>query len=188
MASYLERQKLSVLSGFNVSSLRVHIAMQMAMLLTHIKDFTQIDVGWHGKILSWRNNAAIRRWMFTDRSITLEEHRKFVKKLQDDATLFYGLVFSGEEPLGVIDLIAIDTEKENADIGLYARPGAKGAGNLLMGALLKEAFAKRALKKLRAEVFTENKRAIALYRRFGFKEKGTKEHKKGKLLNMELVL
>ena len=87
-----------------------------------------------------------------------------------------------------MNLTAIDHEKGSAHIGLYARPGVKGAGDMLMGALLHEAFIKRRLKKVRAEVFADNERAITLYRRFGFQEKGVKVHEKGKLLIMELAL
>jgi UDP-4-amino-4,6-dideoxy-N-acetyl-beta-L-altrosamine N-acetyltransferase len=126
--------------------------------------------------------------MLTDRPITPEEHRTFVEKLPKDPTRFYGLVFKEEEPLGVVDLTAIDPERGSAYIGLYARPGVRGAGTLLMGALLYEAFTRRRLKKVRAEVFTDNERAIALYRRFGFREKGAKAHEKGELSIMELAL
>ena len=70
---------------------------------------------------------------------------------------------------------------------LYAAPGEKGVGALLMRALLHKART-MGITRLIAEVFESNDRAVGLYRRFGFEKRGEKVSSGEKLWIMERTL
>ncbi len=124
-------------------------------------------------IRKWRNNPKIRRWMFSDHIITPEEHRSFLKKLNEDDKNFYWLVENNEGIcLGVVYLNKVDFKNKSAYLGVYSNPESviKGKGQVLLNHLLKVAFEKANLYKVKLEVFEDNGRALSLYERNGFIE------------------
>ena len=125
-------------------------------------------------VLEWRNSEKVRKWMFTDHIISLGEHLKFIYLLKDDARNFYFLIKCGSEYLGVISLTRVNIKNRNAYFGIYANPEKKmsGLGSMLGETLLKLAFDVAKLHTLKLEVFEDNERAIALYRKLGFVEEG----------------
>ena len=57
-------------------------------------------------------------------------------------------------------------------MGVHDDHAGRGIGTALMGALVEAADRWYAVRRLELGVFTDNLRAIALYRRFGFEEEG----------------
>jgi len=96
----------------------------------------------------------------------------------------YFLVQIENKNIGVVDLT--DIENESAELGIYANPYLKGYGKVLLHKIVDYAFNRVHLKKLYANVYTDNKKAIALYKKFHFQIVQTSQDENGELYNMEL--
>lgn len=119
------------------------------------------------EILNWRNNFNVRKWMHNTNIISKNDHLAFINSLKENKNKIYFLVKEEKEKIGVINFVKMSTYTE---FGIYSNPNLKGYGNTLMHAICNYGFKNLKLKKLVAEVFSENKKAISLYNRFNFKE------------------
>lgn len=129
----------------------------------------------------WRNKEKIRKRMFNDQLINSEEHNKFIEKLAKSKKNYYWLVKNSlNQYFGVIYLNNIDYKNKLAYLGIYKNPEDEeyliGKGNLLMNVLFDIAFQKLKLRKLKLEVISNNKQAMCLYNKSGFKKESTKKH------------
>jgi len=125
-------------------------------------------------ILSWRNSAAVRKSMYSDHRISMTEHRTWFKALEKDASRhWYLFVDEKNTPNGVVYFTDIDTSKNTAFLGFYARPGARaGTGSRIGLEALDTAFGTLQLHKLSGKVLATNSASINLFRRLGFSEDG----------------
>lgn len=147
-----------------------------------LKNFTTLSLEEQKMVLTWRNNIEIRQWMYSQDIISLEDHLSYVSSLESKKDRYYFLVKKDDENIGVIDFTSIDRTNGTAEIGLYAKPQSKGNGKHLMQEIIKYGFNDIKISKLLANVFITNQKAIALYKRFGFKEYKTDDN----LVYMEL--
>ena len=147
-----------------------------------LKKFTELGDAEKEMVLSWRNNQNIRKWMFHQELISLEQHRAFIDALQSRKDALYFLLYEDKEAIGVIDFTDIDLQRGSAEIGLYTNPSLHGVGKKMMQNIIRYGFGHLKLKRLYAAAFKSNTKAIALYSRFHFQQyKETKE-----ILYMEL--
>jgi UDP-4-amino-4,6-dideoxy-N-acetyl-beta-L-altrosamine N-acetyltransferase len=147
-----------------------------------LKNFTELGDTEKSMVLGWRNNDNIRKWMFHQELISLEQHRAFIDSLRNKKDALYFLLYENKDAVGVIDFTDIDLQKGSAEIGLYANPSLHGVGKKLMQNIISYGFGHLKLKQLYTAVFKSNTKAISLYRRFDFQQyKETKE-----ILYMEL--
>lgn len=125
-------------------------------------------------ILPWRNAPTVRRAMYNQHEISLEEHFAWFERLKVDQTRQWYL-FQDEagEPQGVVYFTDINQDQQTAFWGFYARPeAASGTGmNILMEAL-DFAFESMVLHKVNAEVLNDNPRSVYLHNKVGFIEEG----------------
>ena len=145
------------------------------LIETALINFTKLSCKEHDMIRTWRNSASVKRWLYGKHFITPEEHRRFVKNLKYDYRNAYWLVKNqGDEYLGVIYLNRIDFENRNSYFGIYTNPGSKlsGKGKTLLGCLIYLVFEYAGFHTLKLEVIEDNSRAIAFYKKFGFKREG----------------
>lgn len=158
----------------SAENILAHLREDLEISGVTLLNFTNLDEKEKEMILRWRNSEEIRRWMFTDHIISLEEHLRFIDSLRNDNKNFYFLAKRASEYLGIISLTRVDLRNRNAYLGIYANPEKKiaGAGSMLGETLLKLAFDVVKLHTLKLEVFEDNERAIALYRKLGFSEEG----------------
>ncbi len=182
MADYLISGGYPVLKKFDQYLLSNEIKAMADSLRPMLIDFTKLTENEKRVVLSWRNHPEVRKWMFNKNEIPLYEHLDFIESLKKRADRLYYLVKKRKESIGVVDFTDIDYEKKRAHIGLYTDPSLKGTGKILMETIIRHAFEKMRLKTLIAEVLEENKRAVALYRKFGFKE----IEKERQVIRMEL--
>ena len=127
------------------------------------------------RVRRWRNDEAVRKWMYSDHLISKREHQRFIEGLRRDRKNFYWRVENGEgETIGVISLNKVDFENKNAYLGVYANPDfeGRGAGSGLIGSLKRLSFEVANLHTLRLEVIDGNERALRFYRKAGFKREG----------------
>ncbi|EKJ5773571.1 UDP-4-amino-4,6-dideoxy-N-acetyl-beta-L-altrosamine N-acetyltransferase [Campylobacter coli] len=129
------------------------------------KDFIRLNDHEIKLIWQWRNNEKISRFMKT-KYIDFQEHLNFITGLKKDQSKKYFLVFKDNEAIGVIYFINI--MQDSCEFGLYAKPDLKGMGQILMQEIKKYAFENLKIKKLKACVFKQNKKALDLYLKNGF--------------------
>jgi len=147
-------------------------------------NFTALDPKQLTLVLSWRNHPDIRKWMMNQDEISLEDHCHFVESLRQRSDKRYFLVQDNDEYIGVIDFT--DITENAAELGIYANPGKRGAGKILMRALIDYAFSTLRVKTLIAMVFSNNERAKHLYETFDFTETKRIRHENRELIRMEL--
>lgn len=153
-----------------------------------LTDFTDLNEDKQLMVLRWRNNDNIRKWMYDSQIISIENHFKFIKNLKNSKKNRYFLVDKDNEDIGVIYFNEIDHDLKSATCGLYADPDLKasGIGTILEDLCIKYAFDILKLTTLKLEVFSDNIRAISLYKKFDFKEVSTKIVNTQKVICMEL--
>jgi len=126
-------------------------------------------------VRGWRNNKDIRKWMYSENTISPKEHSNFIKKLKVDNQNFYWLAKNKDDKyLGVIYLNRLDNKNKNVYLGIYVNPNLKirGIGHLLMTSLKRIAFKIIGLHSLKLEVIDINHQAINFYRKEGFLKEG----------------
>lgn len=126
-------------------------------------------------VRNWRNSEQVKKWMFSDHTISPEEHSLFTERLKSDERNFYWVVKrSGGGYCGVILLNEVDFKNMNAYLGIYANPDyhIPGVGRILMDSLKTVTFDLAHLHTLKLEVIETNGRALDFYRKSGFIEEG----------------
>ncbi len=124
------------------------------------------------RVLAWRNHEDVRRYMYTQHEIALEEHTQWFKRASLD-TSRHLLVFDIDAvPLGFINIHQV-APGGVADWGFYVDPDApKGTGRRLGQAALRYAFAEAGLHKLCGQVLAYNERSIKFHLSQGFQQEG----------------
>ena len=135
-------------------------------------------------ILNWRNCPEIRKWMYNENEISLEDHLNFIEHLKTINNKLYFLVKKEDDYIGVIDFTNINNE--NLEMGIYTNPNLFGYGKILLKQLINYAFNILKVKKIYAEVFAENQKAYNLYKRLYFEDEFEKIVNGKKVIRMEL--
>ncbi len=136
-------------------------------------NFTSIEkTEKHLQILSLRNDERIRKFMFSDKIISLEEHLEFIERLRNDDKRLYWAAYDGELLVGSINLIDIDYQNIRAKLGIYTNPDLKGYGSKLINALKWLCFEQLNFNCLRLEVLANNMEAIKFYEKHYFSYEG----------------
>lgn len=123
-------------------------------------------------LLSWRNHKDVRRFMFTQHEISLEEHHHWFAKVSTDDTRRLLLVEDFSGPLGYVQLSHVAFGGV-ADWGFYASPNApKGSGLKLGQMALDHAFGELKLHKVCGQAIESNFGSIMFHKRLGFAQEG----------------
>lgn len=126
------------------------------------------------RVLRWRNDPEVRRWMYTTHEIALEEHRRWFAGARDDPNRHLLVFEQGGEPRGFVHFTRL-RGSDVAEWGFYLAPGApKGTGTALGIAALDEAFGPLGLHKVCGEALRDNERSIRFHRRLGFAGEGVR--------------
>lgn len=118
------------------------------------------------KILEWRNDDRIRKYMHTQRLISFDEHFKYIKSINKTKDSLSFLVKQNEVYLGVIRLLNINND--SCEIALYKNPKENAVGNILMDIIYFVAKKILRVEKLQLSVLENNPKAIHLYKKYGF--------------------
>lgn len=138
-----------------------------------LKNFINLTGNEMIMVLEWRNHVSVRKEMYQDHIISIEEHSKFIEKLKyDDKNYYWILKNKNGDCMGTIYLNKLDFRNKNAYFGIYSNPSIKGVGCLLIECLKKLAFDIVNLHTLKLEVIAINERAINFYKKSGFIEEG----------------
>jgi len=123
-------------------------------------------------VLAWRNHPEVRRFMFTQHEISLQEHRNWFLRVKQDNSRLLLIAHDANEPIGFVQLNAV-SRGGIAEWGFYARPDAsKGSGRKLGWAALNYAFNHLGLHKICGQAIESNQASIAFHKRMGFTQEG----------------
>lgn len=126
------------------------------------------------RVLAWRNHPEVRRHMYTQRLISLEEHRTWFERTSQAPHRHLLIYEQDGEPLGFVNVNVVDTNAGVAEWGFYIAPDApRGSGQGLGQCTLAHAFTKLALHKLCGEVLADNSRSQRFHERLGFRHEAT---------------
>lgn len=125
-------------------------------------------------ILEWRNAPSVRKNMYTQDIISIEQHRAWWSdvSLRDDKRYYICEEFG--VAVGVVAFTDINFKSCNASWAFYADPNArKGTGSSMELLALDHAFLDMKLHKLYCEVLSFNHGVISMHKKFGFNVEGT---------------
>lgn len=123
-------------------------------------------------VLAWRNHAEVRRYMFTQHEISLDEHRNWFAKASQDLSRCLLIVVEDKQAIGYVQFSNVK-EGGVADWGFYARPDApKGSGRKLGVMALNHAFGPLKLHKVCGQAIASNQASIAFHEHLGFTLEG----------------
>jgi UDP-4-amino-4,6-dideoxy-N-acetyl-beta-L-altrosamine N-acetyltransferase len=124
------------------------------------------------QVLAWRNDPEVRRYMYTQHEISLDEHTRWFERASQDASRHLLVFESDGVPLGFIN-IHQNTTDGVADWGFYAAPDApKGTGRRLGQAVQHYVFVQAGLHKLCGQALAYNERSIRFHQNLGFQQEG----------------
>lgn len=126
-----------------------------------------------GRVLAWRNHPDVRRYMYTQHEITLDEHQRWFERTLPDPKKHLLIFEVNHLPLGFVNF----NEVGNGGIanwGFYVAPDApKGSGRQLGCAALSHAFTQLKLHKVCGQALAYNQRSILFHQSLGFQQEGT---------------
>ncbi len=126
------------------------------------------------RVLTWRNHPDVRRYMYTQRIITSDEHQAWFERARQAPQRHLLIYEQGGEPLGFVNLHVVDAQSGRADWGFYLAPQApRGSGQGLGQCTLAYAFTALGLHKLCGEVLADNSRSLRFHERLGFRREAT---------------
>jgi len=157
--------------------------------MENIKLINFVDLSLEEKkmILEWRNHPDIKKWMYNQNNIKLDEHLAFIDSLNCQDNKLYFLVRQDTENIGVIDFYNFDN-KISSEFGFYSNPYTKvaGIGRILENISINYAFETLQVKVLKLEVFSDNIQVRNLHKKFKFKEVSKKIVNNKEVICMEL--
>lgn len=136
-----------------------------------LKNLSQINAT--NKYCNWLNDPEVNKYLET-RSATITQLKKYIReKNKNPNCLFLGIFLKGNNKhIGNIKLEPIDLKNLKATLGILIGDKnywGKGIGREAIRLLLDYASQKLNLKEINLGVISENKRAIAFFKKAGFK-------------------
>lgn len=123
------------------------------------------------RLLAWRNQPEIARWMYSDHVITPQEHDRWFAAALADARRRYWVIEADGHPVGLANLYDLAPEHSRTSWAYYlADPSTRGQG---IGAfveywVIEHVFGALGLEKLWCEVLIGNEGVWRLHEGFGF--------------------
>lgn len=136
-------------------------------------------------IRHWRNAPSVRKTMFTDHVISVEEHLSWWKSIRNDASRLCLLYVHDGVEAGVVNFFDINHELQTCHWGFYLSYDIEGAQFKLQAwqSLEEEAidyaFNELKCQQLFCETFRFNQPVLEMHKRFGFVEVSIEKRQKG---------
>lgn len=124
-----------------------------------------------------RNEHGVRKWMYSDHLIDVNEHLSWLAGLQQNSQQHTFAILDGNGlPLGVVSVSSIDSKNLKADWAFYLTESARGGlGAAIEFRFLDFVFEVLKIEKLNCEVISGNNAVIKIHKKFLFKEEGVRE-------------
>ena len=122
-----------------------------------------------------RNQESVRKSMYSEDEIPLNEHLGWVERLRTDTRQIVFVVLVEGIVSGVVSVNAIDRLHLKSDWAFYLDENVRGGlGAALELGLINFVFNDLGLEKLNCEVIETNEAVLKMHRKFGFIEEGFK--------------
>jgi len=129
-------------------------------------------------MVKWRNDPEVHRHFYEHEPFSLVMQKAWFEQFlkRRDEKLWIIEITGTHEAIGTVGLVHIDWRSRKAEWGRLLifpeeyRHG--GYGSEIESLVLRYFFDHMNMNRLQCEVLAENERAIALYKRFGFKQEG----------------
>ncbi|MBI5485467.1 MAG: UDP-4-amino-4,6-dideoxy-N-acetyl-beta-L-altrosamine N-acetyltransferase [Deltaproteobacteria bacterium] len=125
-------------------------------------------------VLNWRNSERIRRNMYGDHIISMEEHKAWFNRLKDDSSAVYLLFEVCQTPVGMVYFTDIDRKNSKCFWGFYLGEDnlPRGTGTILGVSGMEYAFEILQIRKLCGEAFQFNSASVKFFQKLGFAREG----------------
>jgi RimJ/RimL family protein N-acetyltransferase len=163
--------------------------MNAREILTARLRLTPLNLDHIDAILEWANDPAVTgNSHFWRQPSDRRRIARFILEHEDDPACCYFAAFvrktapPEEQQIGYVGnvfLFHINNDYHHAQIGITIKQAAwnRGYAQEMMPAVMRFGFEELGLNKIYLQVFTTNAKALALYRKLGFKEEGVlREH------------
>ncbi len=135
-----------------------------------------------GMILNWRMKPEVSQYLLTDVEYDMERQRKWFKKISEDDTCRYWLVYYKDTPIGVINLAAIDRINLQCSAGYYIGDmDHRQLGAMIPPYLYNHVFREMKFNRIYGEVMAGNDVILQIHKMHGFRQLGI--HRKHVLKN-----
>ncbi|ONG40587.1 UDP-4-amino-4,6-dideoxy-N-acetyl-beta-L-altrosamine N-acetyltransferase [Alkanindiges hydrocarboniclasticus] len=123
-------------------------------------------------ILSWRNHPSIKKYMYTQHDITMQEHKEWFERCLSQPEDIHLLMFLvNEKSMGFINFSHDKFDVVNW--GFYISPDApKGTGYALGLSAIEFGFKTLKFRKICGQVLSFNERSINFHKKLGFSQEG----------------
>ncbi len=124
------------------------------------------------RVLVWRNHPDVRRFMYTQHAITLDEHQSWFERALLDPKNHLLIYEYNHQPMGFVSL-SESGRGGIVDWGFYVAPEApKGTGRQLGRTALNHAFTQLKYYKVCGQALAYNERSIHFHQALGFQQEG----------------
>lgn len=138
-----------------------------------LREITKCNLDQKKEVREVRNLESVRRSMYTDHMIALDEHLAWIDRLESDTKQIVFVVFLNNKVSGVVSINALDRLHKKSDWAFYLDDKTRGGlGAALEYALLNYAFDTLGIEKLNCEVIETNPTVVKMHLKFGFLEEG----------------
>ncbi len=122
------------------------------------------------KIMDWRMDPDITRYMNTNPVLTLEGQKKWLDSINSNNNVKHWVIEKNRKPIGMINLVDIDWEAKNASWGYYVGEVKERSLHIAISlemSLYDYVFENLGFDELHNEVFSLNKGVIKLHEACG---------------------
>jgi len=138
-----------------------------------LREITKCSLEQKKKVREVRNQESVRRSMYTDHMIGIDEHLAWIDRLEKNSKQIVFVVLLNDKVSGVVSINALDRLHKKSDWAFYLDERARGGlGAALEFSLLNYAFDTLGLEKINCEVIETNPNVVKLHLKFGFFEEG----------------
>lgn len=125
------------------------------------------------KILIWRTNERVTRFMNTDVVRDLEGHIRWMKEAEDRADYIHWLICLNGRKIGLINICHLDVKRRETSWGFYVGEGEfVGVGGLVPPFLYNFLFFELGIERVLAEVLEGNESLVSLHELHGYRHTG----------------
>jgi len=135
--------------------------------------FRQVTSDDLAMILQWRTSDSVNSVMLSDVSYDLEQQKKWFQSIQSDIKSKYWIIEYKHQPIGVLNQSEISVEHKRCSWGFYiGEPNSTQLGGLIPPYFYNHVFAGENIKKITAEVLSNNEKVMKLHRLHAYQEVG----------------
>lgn len=124
-------------------------------------------------VREWRMRPDITRGMYTDPVITPEDQQNWFKRVNQDATQMYWVVYENDRPIGLASIININRRFKSCESGVYLAE--KHELNTVMqntALFLHVAFNILDLNRIESRIMSNNKKVVRYHELQGWVTEG----------------